>query len=89
MLDPSMMQKVYNSIADAASDDCLNNKNIQEQFINSYFDWIHDTNLNKIHNLAKFSKLAYSNGTSESFDKFYLKNSYMRTIHVHVLEILT
>jgi len=78
VLDPSMMQKVYNCIADAASDDCLNNVNIQEQFVNTYFNWIQDTKLNKIHNLAKFFKLSYSNGTSESFDKFYLKNSNKR-----------
>jgi hypothetical protein len=40
----------------------------------AYKDWILSTKLNSIQGLEKFDHIAYSNGTTESFDKFRLRH---------------
>lgn len=56
----------------------LEKENVIESFLTKYKQWIKTSSLNQIHNLDKFSYACYSNGTSESFDKFYLKHSNRR-----------
>lgn len=74
MIDPAQTAAVYHSMTKAIADDCLNDHTIQDQFLDCYFEWIQKTNLNQFKNLDKFSVKAYSNGTTEGFDKFYLRN---------------
>ncbi len=47
-------------------------------FCKKYLQWIRSTKLNSIKGLEKFPFLAYSNGTTEAFDKFYIKNNKRR-----------
>jgi hypothetical protein len=47
-------------------------------FCSEFLEWIKSTKLNKISGIKEFNCLAYSNGTTESFDKFYMKNHNKR-----------
>lgn len=49
-----------------------------EEFCTAYKDWILSSTLNKINGLDQFPFVCYSNGTTESFDKFYIKNRTRR-----------
>jgi hypothetical protein len=51
---------------------------LQEQFLTDYRTWIESTRLNAVKGLDLFPVAAYSNGTSEAFDKFYLKHHTRR-----------
>lgn len=51
----------------------INDINLQQQFLTNYRTWIESTKLNTVKGLDQFPIAAYSNGTSEAFDKFYLK----------------
>lgn len=57
---------------------CLNNNEINSKFVRKYFDWIFKTKNNFVSGLENFNNLAYSNGTTESFDKFYMKHRHRR-----------
>jgi hypothetical protein len=56
----------------------LADTDIHNQFLEQYTKWILDTKRNKITGLDEFDIAVFSQGTSESFDKFYLKNSTRR-----------
>ena len=47
-------------------------------FCSKYLDWIKSTKLNTIQGLEKFPYAAYANGTTEAFDKFYMKHNKRR-----------
>lgn len=47
-------------------------------FCTTYLEWIKSDKLNTITGLEEFSYSSYSNGTTEAFDKFYLKNATKR-----------
>lgn len=47
-------------------------------FCKSYIEWIKSTKLNTIIGLEQFKCSAYSNATTEIFDKFYMKNHNRR-----------
>jgi hypothetical protein len=47
-------------------------------FCNRYLEWIKSTTLNKITGIDSFPVVAYANGTSEVFDKFYMRNNKRR-----------
>jgi hypothetical protein len=49
-----------------------------DSFCKKYLEWIKSTKLNTITGLENFSYAAYSNGTTEAFDKFYMKNNKRR-----------
>jgi len=57
---------------------CLNNDNIIDEFLYDYDKWIKTSTINSITGLEDFKHKCYSNGTTESFDKFYMKNSKRR-----------
>ena len=48
------------------------------EFCSSYKKWILSSKLNSIHGLDQFPFMCYSNGTTEAFDKFYIKNHTRR-----------
>jgi len=56
----------------------LGKEDVIETFLTKYKQWIKTTSLNQILNLDEFKYACYSNGTTESFDKFYLKHSNRR-----------
>jgi len=57
---------------------CLDNNSIHKDFVIKYREWVSTTKLNTIIGLENFPVTTYSNGTTESFDKFYLKNKTKR-----------
>jgi hypothetical protein len=57
---------------------CLYDTKVVQQFLDKYNDWIFTTKQNTIKGLDTFAYRCYSNGTTESFDKFYLKHSLRR-----------
>ena len=57
---------------------CLNNDNIIDEFLYEYDNWIKTSTTNSITGLEDFKYKCYSNGTTESFDKFYMKNAKRR-----------
>lgn len=51
---------------------------LQDEFLKEYRQWIEATKLNIITGLDKFPISVVTQGTTEAFDKFYLKNSNRR-----------
>lgn len=74
--DPATKLMVQDFISNSAMS--LGDPAIHVRFVNAYRDWIWDSRLNSLTGLGDFPILSYSNGTTESFDKFYLKNSRRR-----------
>lgn len=70
--DPQLSELVRQFTRDAV--DCLEDESVHEKFIAQYRQWILGTRLNDISGLDAFPIAAYSNGTTEAFDKFYLKH---------------
>ena len=54
---------------------CLQKEN---DFCQDYLVWIKSTKHNTIKGLDDFKYACYSNGTTEAFDKFYVKNAKRR-----------
>jgi hypothetical protein len=48
------------------------------EFCSSYKQWILSSKLNSINGLDQYPFMCYSNGTTEAFDKFYIKNRTRR-----------
>jgi hypothetical protein len=53
---------------------CLHNDSVIDDFLNKYREWIRSTQLNTVTGLDSFEYACYSNGTTESFDKFYMRH---------------
>jgi len=56
----------------------FNNEYIVPEFCERYKAWIASTSLNTYKGLEDFKFSAYSNATSEGFDKFYIRNNRRR-----------
>ena len=56
----------------------INSSNVIDDYLSLYGNWIASTKNNTFIGLENFNYKCYSNGTTESFDKFYLLNSYRR-----------
>jgi len=69
---------VNDMVNTAIKDNCLQNLSVQYNFTKLYRQWILSSKINQVIGLDQFSIEAYSNGTSESFDKFYLKHHTRR-----------
>jgi len=76
--DHDLEKEVTDIIREVSLDDCLNHSEIQEKFLNRYYEWIQQTQYNQFIGIEEFNIKAFSNGTTESFDKFYLKNKKRR-----------
>jgi hypothetical protein len=63
-------------IMNSATD--IYNESVQQEFLQRYYAWIHKSQCNHLIGLENFPILAYCNGTTEAFDKFYLDNSSRR-----------
>jgi hypothetical protein len=69
---------IHDSVIKAANDHCLWNTDLQKTFLDEYYAWIQNTTLNTFKGIEEFKVRAFSQGTTEAFDKFYLKNSHRR-----------
>jgi len=58
--------------------DVLDDDNVVGNFCSEYLDWIKSGTKNSFKGLDNFTYRCYSNGTTESFDKFYMKNNTRR-----------
>jgi hypothetical protein len=76
--NPDLTSEVCDIIKLCADRNCLDDANIQDHFVEEYYRWITRSQLTEIRGIEQFPVKAFSNGTSESFDKFYLKNSTRR-----------
>jgi hypothetical protein len=56
------------------TDDCLFDTTVHARFVEEYRQWIKSGTLNVMQGLENFPIAAFSAGTTEAFDKFYLKN---------------
>lgn len=56
----------------------LNSESIVDEYLYAYDYWIKSTTLNNFTGLGDFKYRCYSNGTTEAFDKFYMKNASRR-----------
>ena len=56
----------------------LNSDSIIDEFLYEYDKWIKSGTLNVFTGLEDFEYKVYSNGTTEAFDKFYMKNAKRR-----------
>lgn len=78
VIDQALTDEVNHLIIKSAQSNCLDNLSIQDEFLETYRQWVLSSKLNQFKNLDKFTVAAYANGTSEAFDKFYLKHSKRR-----------
>jgi hypothetical protein len=78
VIDPVQTAAVYASIGRAVDTQCLDDTAVQNRFLDTYYQWIQCGQLNQFKNLDKFAVKAFSNGTTEGFDKFYLRNGHRR-----------
>lgn len=78
VVDPDMSNFVELAAVRAIVDRCMDNHTVVQHFCEQYRDWITSSKINTVRGLEQFSTLAYSNGTSESFDKFYLQHRSRR-----------
>lgn len=74
----SLELEVANIIDTVVKNGCLNDTEVHDRFCKKYKEWILSTKNNTITGLEKFNALAFSNGTTEAFDKFYLKHKNRR-----------
>lgn len=56
----------------------LSDSGLVERFCQEYRSWILRSTLNKYSGIEDFKYAVYSSGTTESFDKFYIKNNTRR-----------
>jgi len=73
-----LIDQIKDFMLQATQENCVQNLQLQQKFVDQYRRWILSTKLNKIIGLDRFKVAAYSNGTTEAFDKFYLKNHTRR-----------
>ena len=71
-------QEVKDIICEVSQDNCLTNSTIHNRFLEEYYTWISKNTINTFNGLYKFQAKAFSNGTTEAFDKFYLANKNRR-----------
>ncbi len=57
---------------------CVHSDTIIDEYLYAFDSWIKSTTLNQFIGLEQFQYRCYSNGTTESFDKFYLKHHNRR-----------
>lgn len=56
----------------------LYNDNIQQEFIENFYNWINSSKLNNLHGLEDFPNKKLVAGTAQAFDHFYLKHKDRR-----------
>jgi len=65
---------VRESMIESAEKYCLSDTEINSLFLKKYLSWIKASRNNTISGIDSFDKIDFSNGTTESFDKFYLRH---------------
>jgi hypothetical protein len=76
--NPDIEQEVRDIICQVSQEGCLDDIEIHNKFLDEYKNWIQSSSNNQIKGLDLFPAAVFSNGTTEAFDKFYLKHSRRR-----------
>ena len=76
--DNKMDQEVREIINQVLNEGCMQDTEVHDRFCKKYRNWISSTQNNTIIGLDNFIAHAFSNGTTEAFDKFYLRHSKKR-----------
>lgn len=53
-------------------------KYIVDEFLTNYVDWLSNSKMNTLTGFDKFKYATYANGTTEVFDKWYIRHRYRR-----------
>lgn len=53
-------------------------ENIVDTFLDNYVSWLSDSSMNKLTGFDKFPYKCYANGTTEVFDKWYIRHKHRR-----------
>jgi len=75
---PIASKEVIDFVNSSVSPKYLYDENILPQFVDTYYNWIQDSKLNKLHNIDKFSAVDFVHGTSQAFDFWYQKHHNKR-----------
>jgi hypothetical protein len=78
VVSDDMERFVQSAMISATEKRCLWDVEIRQKFLTQYQHWIQQTTLNQLSGLENFPVATFSAGTTEAFDKFYLKNSHRR-----------
>lgn len=78
VIDPKREEALQFFTTKAMFNNCMHDESIIPRYYDKYREWILSSKNNVIKGLDAFPIMAYSNGTTESFDKFYLKNATRR-----------
>ena len=76
--DKALEDEVNDIIASVTQSGCLYDTTIHNQFLERFYNWILETKSNTIIGLSQFQSKVVTNGSTEAFDKFYLKNKTRR-----------
>jgi len=76
--DPMLGAVIDQIVEDKQVTAWLNDRDIHHQFVSDYRNWILASELNQFHGLGNFPVAVTGQGTTEGFDKFYLKNRNRR-----------
>ncbi|NBP57223.1 hypothetical protein EBU71_11955, partial [bacterium] len=74
--------EVSQLITKVNTNNCLTSPTIHDEFTEAYLYFIKNTKLNLLHGIEDFTARVYSNGTTEAFDKFYLRNKNKRLCYL-------
>ena len=75
---PDLSNLIKNFIINSVKHDALDDETVIPKFLSSYKKWITDNTLNEIIGLERFNRLDFTQGTSEAFDKFYIRHQEKR-----------
>ncbi len=76
--DPNKDQLVHEITRQVAGTAWLEDDHVVPMFLKRYQNWINSTEINKVSGLDAFPSVQYAQGTTESFDKFYIRNHQRR-----------
>jgi hypothetical protein len=78
VIDKARDEELQYFTTKAMFENCMEDATIIPRYYDTYRNWITSSTNNNITGLDAFPVTAYSNGTTESFDKFYLKHNTRR-----------
>lgn len=76
--NPEVADVIRTMVCQESTANSLSDLDLHFKFVDVYRDWVLSTQLNEIQGLSYYPVMASSHGTSESFDKFYLKHHRRR-----------
>lgn len=70
---PELPNLINSFIIESIEQDAYNDQTVIPKFLSQYKMWIMNTTLNDVLGIERFNKLDFIQGTSEAFDKFYIR----------------